>query len=487
MLISSRLFWGAMVFLVTLALMLILYGRFFFEKGHTVHKVLMIVYAAYLGAMFILILFPTYMYRPFQFSTARVNLVPFKSVHSLLTNPKEPLGNIILFMPFGFFSVLNDRVKAGRRLLNVLWRTALISVVMEALQMFIGRVTDIDDVIINTIGGLIGGLVCVIWHKTRLDHTAVGERMMPELPKKWRGKIAIPLLSVVMLICYGGTLFTVNAYVTRDMSKAYSVETAGSVKDITLEADNAVLWDCAEEKAIFEKNTEAPIYPASTMKLVTCLTAMDIVSAEDTITVGKEILRVPYNCSRAGISMGTTYSVKELLAGALLPSGADACYALSVYCGRKLLDNPSASETAALNVFIEQANEKLRTLGAMHTTMRNVEGLDEDGQTTTVMDLVKISSAVLQNPLLSEICATPQMEIGPENNRITIQSTNKIIHKDSAYYNEDFVGVKTGTTSLAGNCLISAFTRNGKEYIAVVMHSGYEGKFKDTLSLSELV
>lgn len=487
MLIASQLFWGAMIFLLTISLILLLYKQFFFEKGHAIHKVFLVAYAAYLGALFILILFPPYMFRPFQFSLSRVNLIPFKSFHSLLTNPKEPIGNILLFMPFGFFSVLNDRVKAGRRLLNVLWRTALISVVMEGIQTFIGRVTDIDDVIINTIGGVIGGIVCIIWHKTRLDHTHVGEKLMPELPKKWRGKMAVPLLSVLMLVVYGGALFAVNAYVTRDASKQYDAKINGSVETITLEADNAVLWDCAEEKAIFENNTEDVIYPASTIKLVTCLTALDIVSVDDNITAGKEILRVPFNCSRAGISMGTAYTAKELIAGALLCAGADACYTLSVYCGRQLLDNPRASVTDALSAFIEAANKKLKTIGAINTVMLNVEGMDEEGQTTTAYDLLKITSAVLANPVLSEICRKPEMVIGPENNSVTIKNTNKILCSDSEYYDESFIGVKTGTTSLAGNCLISAFVYNGKEYICVIMHSSYEGKFKDTLTLADLV
>ena len=487
MLIASRGFWCFLVFALTFLLLLILYRKFFFEKGHTIHKVMLALYALYLGLLFVLILFPTYMLRPFVFSTGRVNLVPFRAFGRLLTDPRELFGNLLLFVPFGFFSVLNDRVKAGRRLINVIWRTAVISAVMECLQMFIGRVTDIDDVIINTMSGLLGGLLCVIWHKTRLDHTALGEKLMPELPKKWRGKMAVPLISLVALLCYGTALLAANAIVTRHAGTDYTVEINGSTATFSLEAENALLWDRSEQKALFAHHTDSMIYPASTIKLVTGLVTLDIAQPDEPITVGREILRVPMDCARAGIAMGRTYTVRELLAASLLPSGADAAYVLGTYCGRILLADPEASENAALNAFLAAANEKLQSLGATHTAVRNVEGLDDDEQLTTAEDLCRITCAVLDDPVLSQICASAELEIGSGNASMLMKNTNQLLREDSDFYSEAFVGLKTGATSRAGNCLIGAFRQDGKEYVTIVMHSGYDGKFTDTLTLAGLV
>ncbi len=487
MLITSRVFWGVLVAVVLFSLFFILYRKFFFEKGHTVHKVMLALYALYIGGLFVLILFPNYMLRPFRFSTARVNLIPFKAFHRLMTDPKELIGNLLLFVPFGFFSVLNDRVKAGRRLLNVLWRTALISATMEVLQMFIGRVTDIDDVIINTLSGLLGGALCVIWHKTRLDHTPLGDKLMPELPKRWRGKMAVPLLSLIMLVTYGIGLMSANAIVTRSMGKEYSAEINGETRHFSLNAENALLWDRTGEKVLFAANEQSSIFPASTIKLVLGLTTLEEVSPDATVTVGREILRVPMDCSRAGIAMGSTYTVRELLAGSLIASGADASYVLGVFCGRAQLGNPNASETEALNAFLAAANAKLQSLGALHTTVKNVDGLDDDGQMTTVEDLCRIASAVLADPVLSEICSAPEMTIGTGNTALTLKNTNVILREESEFFDADCVGIKTGATSRAGNCLIAAFRKNGQEYITIVMRSGYDSKFTDTLTLADLV
>lgn len=56
----------------------------------------------------------------------------------------------------------------------------------------------------------------------------------------------------------------------------------------------------------------------------------------------------------------------------------------------------------------------------------------------------------------------------------------------SEYYNENVAGVKTGTTSRAGNCLVSVFTVGTERYLCIVMHSSYYGKFTDTQALYEM-
>lgn len=171
--------------------------------------------------------------------------------------------------------------------------------------------------------------------------------------------------------------------------------------------------------------------------------------------------------------MGTNYSLRELFYGALLPSGADACYTIAVHCGRILRNDASASNESALEAFMDAENEKLKSLGAHQTTLKNVEGIDEDGQLTTAEDLCIIAGAILDHPILSEICATDLVEIGPENDRILLTNTNKTVCKNSEFYLPDFIGIKTGSTSHAGICLISAFhSRNFRSVFHPRMHVG---------------
>ena len=57
---------------------------------------------------------------------------------------------------------------------------------------------------------------------------------------------------------------------------------------------------------------------------------------------------------------------------------------------------------------------------------------------------------------------------------------------DTPYYNSNVYGVKTGTTTQAGNCLVSVFTVQDERYLCIVMKSSYDGKFTDTQKLFEI-
>ena len=91
-----------------------------------------------------------------------VNLVPFKEMFRYsFGSPKfikNVVGNIIMFIPFGFFVSYYLRAnKVGYPLVL----TLIVSLTIELVQLKIGRVFDIDDVILNVIGGFCGFLIYV--------------------------------------------------------------------------------------------------------------------------------------------------------------------------------------------------------------------------------------------------------------------------------------------------------------------------------------
>ena len=221
--------------------------------------------------------------------------------------------------------------------------------------------------------------------------------------------------------------------------------------------------------------------------MLTALTVLDIADAEEKVTVGTEIYIPPLDCSRASLEYGMTLTIRELLEGLLLPSGADAAYALGVYCGRKLEGNSELSYEEAIASFVAAMNRKAEEIGAADTTAVNVVGLDAKGQLTTCADILKIAKVFLAHPLLAEICHLATDRITSEEGKtIWLSNTNKMLHEESEYYNEDVEGVKTGTTNRAGNCLVSVFTVSGEEYLCIVMNSSYYGKFIDTQALFEV-
>lgn len=113
-------------------------------------------------------------------------------------------------------------------------------------------------------------------------------------------------------------------------------------------------------------------------------------------------------------------------------------------------------------------NETAAELGMDGTHFVNPDGWDAPEHYTTAADLIKLAEFALTFPEIREIAKTQQRYVVFESGEnITWTNTNKLIDPESGYYCADAVGLKTGTTAKAGNCLIGAFVKDGKTYITV--------------------
>ena len=509
------------------------------EKKNVWLKILLVMLAMYLAHLFYVVLSPAYFFRRFAFSAERLNLVPFRALREWLAHPFNFFGNIILFLPVGFFEVLlHPGFPRKRQILRSVAVSAGLSLILEFAQFFNYRVPDIDDIILDTIGGFIGCLLCILLQKTGFDRTRVGRVLLPRIPRSWRGHMHLARFCILLAVSLEVFLFTANYIATiprpevreneapraaanlpfataapavpvpvvtpdvvvtpepvvpavMETAVPSSAPLAYDTLNLALEARNVLLVrlspDGGSAEIIYAVGSNELIYPASTIKLLTALTVLDIAKPEEKVRLGTEIYIPPLDASRAGLEYGMTLTVRDLLEGLLLPSGADAAYALGVYCGRKLENNSQLSYNESVASFIAAMNRKAEALGAWNTTVKNVVGLDDSAQRTTAEDILRIAKVFLDQPVLAEICGLAESRIASEEGKIvSLSNTNKMLHPESVYFNGRIKGVKTGTTSRAGNCLVSVFTVGDYRYLCVVMHSSYDGKFRDTQALYDV-
>jgi len=139
-----------------------------------------------------------------------------------------------------------------------------------------------------------------------------------------------------------------------------------------------------------------------------------------------------------------------------------------------LLESSNGAATAlaehvagSVGAFAVLMDEKAAELGAPHGHFLNPDGLDAPGQFTTARDLATIARAVLQDPLLAHIVRTPRHAIPWPGGTVLVLHTIDRFLLD--YHGA--IGVKSGYTTDAGNCLAAAAERNGRAVIAVVMNS----------------
>lgn len=256
--------------------------------------------------------------------------------------------------------------------------------------------------------------------------------------------------------------------------------------DIT--AKSAIVLNTGTNTALYQKNGTEKIAPASTAKMIVALTALDYLSPDDEVTVGAEIKMIHDDSSRAWLTEGDTLTVRQLLIALMLPSGNDAAYTFAVHTGKIIAGDNSLSNKQSIEVFMEQVNEKARALGAENSNFVVPDGYDAEGQYTTAYDLAVIAKACLDNSTISDVVASnTSYEKWLNGREVTYKNTNELINPKSQYYRPEVIGLKTGTSSLGGACVVSAAVIDGETYICVVMGSTKDSRFPDCIKLLDKI
>lgn len=223
----------------------------------------------------------------------------------------------------------------------------------------------------------------------------------------------------------------------------------------------AVLVDAGTGTTIAEHNCRDRIYPASLTKIMTAVIAIENTDDLDqTITVSADIFQALYEegASMAGFQPGEEATLRELLYGILLPSGAECCMAF--------VNRISGSEEA----FAELMNQKASKLGMDDTHFCNATGLHDPDHYTTVADISVLLQYALENETFRAAFTSSRYSVQPTSQHpqgFTFFSTMFQYMDSTDVAGGQIIGGKTGYTEEAGLCLASLASVNGREYILV--------------------
>ncbi len=246
------------------------------------------------------------------------------------------------------------------------------------------------------------------------------------------------------------------------------VHTCVQVEDYFKNVPYVGLYNAETLEAYYTENPIARLYPASQTKLVTAQVAVKYGDLNEILHVGSELNLVQPHSSLFGIRQGMSMTLEQLLYGLLLPSGNDAAYTIAVNIARKHSGNASMDDAKAVEYFCGLMNDFCREIGANNSNFTNPEGWDDNRQYTTVEDLARITAKAMENETIAKIMATPKIKfLVNSGETFDITNSNKLIKESSAYYNSCVIGGKTGSTSLAGSCLVAVFEVEGVRYIAI--------------------
>ena len=266
-----------------------------------------------------------------------------------------------------------------------------------------------------------------------------------------------------------------------------------------LSAGAAILIEAETGRVIFEKNPDQPMYPASTTKILSVWLALTLahelpVSAEfanasesvryeqqlaTKFTVSEAATNLAADESSAKLAPGENVRLIDLCYAAMLPSGNDAATTIAEGLGGTVENYAAMMNSAAY------------AMGCTNSHFVNANGLHDESHFTTARDMAILARVAMQDATFREI-ARAESYIMPKDNvyreRSLANRNNfivKVKDKENRYY-ADGTGIKTGTTTAAGNCLVASATRDGIDLIAVVFNASSDtSRYTDAIKLMD--
>jgi D-alanyl-D-alanine carboxypeptidase (penicillin-binding protein 5/6) len=248
---------------------------------------------------------------------------------------------------------------------------------------------------------------------------------------------------------------------------------------------SAKAWAIVDGKTgnILAGDNQAEARPiASTSKIMTAWIVLQLAAADEkvldeVVTFSERAAKTAGSSSK--LAAGEKLAVKELLYGLLLPSGNDAAVALAEHFGPRF---GQASEGDGLQRFVGEMNRRAKALGLKEMAYKDPNGLSSDN-VSSVRDLGKLAWEAMKNERFRTYvstrkhdCQVTQPDGGTR--QATWTNTNKLLDI------EGYEGIKTGTTTAAGNCLVASAKRGDERILVVVLGAATaDGRYIDSRNL----
>lgn len=228
-----------------------------------------------------------------------------------------------------------------------------------------------------------------------------------------------------------------------------SIEGFERLSDISAEA--WMLVDDSTGFVISQKNATRQLCMASITKMMTCLLALEKGNPTDTVLITDDV----YVAQDSRVRLGDSFQLDELIYEMMLISDNDAAYALAKHVGGDTL------------TFYDMMNKKAVYLSMDSTHFENPNGVPNIHNFSCASDLIKLSRYCMRDSVFAQIVGTKEKDVRLTDGRhMPCRNTNVLL---TTY--DGCIGIKTGFTRQAGNCLASAATRDGVTLYLVLLNS----------------
>ncbi len=251
---------------------------------------------------------------------------------------------------------------------------------------------------------------------------------------------------------------------------AQSVVGAVPAAPIKLSNDNHIATalavysiDISSNEVLVSKDVDKRLPVASLTKL---MTAYVILKSEPDL--GKQytvpMLRGQEGDASMGLIPGDTLTIRDLLAGLLINSGSDAAQTLAI------------GNAGGVDLFVSKMNQTATDLNFTNTHFTNPVGWDDTENYSSAKDMAELTRILLRSETFREIMGTRSKLVSTGTGRILqLSSTNQLLGTPG------YLGVKTGFTNNANECLVSLYKNGKTEILTTVI--GSSNRFGETESI----
>ena len=227
-------------------------------------------------------------------------------------------------------------------------------------------------------------------------------------------------------------------------------------------AGAAMLFEINSETMMYSWNPDATMYPASLVKIMTALVALENGDLNSTVTVSVNALAaLPEDSDTLKLQPGEQFTLDQMLYAMMTGSANDAAVVIAEHIAGSQMG------------FAAMMNKRAKEIGCTGTFFTNAHGLHEAAQVTTARDMVKIVLEAIKNEDFCKYFSAleytlPATELSKARG---LTSTNFLMSKGvtEEYYDARVTGGRTGVTDARERCLIATAESGGLKYVAIVL------------------
>lgn len=227
---------------------------------------------------------------------------------------------------------------------------------------------------------------------------------------------------------------------------------------------SAILLDAETGEALYEREPDRHMYPASTTKVLTAILAIESGRLDETVTIQPRDTQV--QPSIIGLKPGERITLRDLVYGLLLRSGNDAALAIARHVGGTRAN------------FSVMMNDKAKQLGCSASNFENPHGLPDRNHYTTARDLGRIMIHAMKNEEFRAITGTQRHVSRSSLKTRVLLNKNRLLRSYPGA-----TGGKPGYTRAAQQTLVAAARRSDRELVVVCLHSVGKGLWSDATHL----